>query len=147
MPQRTDAILAVEGDMTRILRAVRAAVQQNASRFSPELQPSGYLILGFIVKHHPVPPGEIVAQMGFDKSAVSRQLRVLRDLGFVTSVPDPDDRRASLFAPTDAASERLADIRRDAQQDYADLFDDWTDDDLHQFARLLGAFTDRIERR
>jgi DNA-binding MarR family transcriptional regulator len=146
-PDRTDAILAVEGEMARVLRAVRATVQQNAERFSPELQPSGYLVLGHVAKHHPVAPGDIVAAMGIDKSALSRQLRILKDLGFVESRPDPADGRSSLFAPTEAAVARLASIREDTRSTYAAVFADWSDDDLGHFVRLLGAFTDRIERR
>ncbi len=144
---RTDAILAVEGEMARILRRVRMVVQHHAQLFSPELQPSGYLVLGFIVKHHPTPPGEIIAQLGIDKSALSRQLRVLKDLGFVTSEPDPGDGRASLYAPTEATVERMTSIRRETQSLYADVFEDWSDADVAQFVRLLGEFNDRIERR
>ncbi len=140
-------MLSVESEMTRVLRGVRAALQQNAERFSPELQPSGYLVLGFLAKRHPAPPGEIIAQMGMDKSAVSRQLRILKDLGFVTSVPDPDDRRASLYAPTPETLARLAEIRDETHTVYAEVFDDWSDEDIAQLGRLLGAFNDRIERR
>jgi DNA-binding MarR family transcriptional regulator len=143
---RATALLAVEGEMARIVRAVRITLLENAVRFSPAIQPSGYLVLRHIVANHPTPPGAIIASVGMDKSAVSRQLRILKDHGFVTSEPDPDDRRASLYAPTDETLERMASIHRDVQVAYADVFDDWSENDLAQFVRLLGAFNDRIER-
>lgn len=144
---RADALLSVENEMVRVLRAVRRSLLENAQRFSPEIQPSGYSVLRFVVANHPTPPGEIIAGVGMDKSAVSRQLRILKDLGFLTSVPDPDDRRASLFAPTEETLRRMDAIRREMQAGYAERLRDWSEDDLAQFARLLGAFNDRIERR
>ncbi|WP_382304811.1 MarR family winged helix-turn-helix transcriptional regulator [Herbiconiux sp. UC225_62] len=144
---RAAALLAVEGEMARIVRAVRISMLQNAVRFSPDIQPSGYLVLRHIVANHPTPPGAIIASVGMDKSAVSRQLRILKDLGFVTSEPDPDDRRANLYSPTPDTLERMETIRRSVQAAYADTLDDWTEHDIAQFVRLLGAFNDRIERR
>ncbi|MFB2597655.1 MarR family winged helix-turn-helix transcriptional regulator [Herbiconiux sp. P17] len=144
---RAAALLAVEGEMARIVRAVRITLLENAARFSPQLQPSGYLVLRQIVAHHPTPPGAIIAGVGMDKSAVSRQLRILKDLGFVTSEPDPDDRRASLYSPSADTASRMESIRRGVQASYADILDEWSENDLAQFVRLLGAFNDRIERR
>ncbi len=145
--ERADATLAVEDEMARLVRAVRATIHENAERFSPELQPSGYSVLRTIVAQHPVTPAAVIAAVGMDKSAVSRQLRILKDLGFVTSEPDPDDRRASLFSPTADTLERMAIIRQQNKVAYADTFDDWDTSDVTTFARLLGAFIDRIERR
>ncbi|MCS5734280.1 MarR family winged helix-turn-helix transcriptional regulator [Herbiconiux daphne] len=146
-PARADAILAIEGEMARLVRAVRATILENALRFSPGVQPSGYSVLRHLVAHHPTTPAAIIAALGMDKSAVSRQLRILKDLGFVTGVPDPDDRRASLYAPTPLALERMERLRLEVQADYAGALDDWHSDDVEQFVRLLGEFNDRIERR
>jgi DNA-binding MarR family transcriptional regulator len=145
--ERTEAILAVEGEMARIARATRAFLLENAARFSSELPPSGFWVLRYVVKNAPVAPGAIVAQVGMDKSVVSRHLRLLRDLGFVTSVPDPADGRASLYEPTAAALQRMEDIRHEVQAAYAGVLDDWSDDDVREFVRLLAAFNDRLERR
>ncbi|WP_291038796.1 MarR family winged helix-turn-helix transcriptional regulator [Herbiconiux sp.] len=144
---RTEAILAVEGEMARIVRATRAFLLENAARFSPELPPSGFWVLRHIVKNAPVAPGAIVAHIGMDKSVVSRHLRLLKDLGFVTSVPDPADGRASLYEPTAATLQRMADIRHEVQSAYAGVLDDWSDDDVRRFVQLLGAFNDSLESR
>jgi DNA-binding MarR family transcriptional regulator len=144
---RTEAILAVEGEMARIVRATRAFLLENAARFSTELPPSGFWVLRYIVKNAPTAPGTIVAHIGMDKSVVSRHLRLLKDLGFVTSVPDPADGRASLYEPTPATLERMAAIRHEVQSTYAGALDAWTDADLHQFVRLLTTFNDTLDRR
>lgn len=133
--------------MARIARATRAFLLENANRFSSELPPSGFWVLRYVVKNAPVAPGAIVAQVGMDKSVVSRHLRLLRDLGFVTSVPDPADGRASLYEPTRAALKRMDDIRHEVQAAYAGVLDDWSDDDVREFVRLLAAFNDRLEAR
>jgi DNA-binding MarR family transcriptional regulator len=145
--ERTEAVLAVEGEMARIVRATRAFLLENATRFSSELPPSGFWVLRYVVKNAPVAPGAIVAQVGMDKSVVSRHLRLLKDLGFVTSVPDPADGRASLYDPTAAALQRMEEIRHEVQASYAGVLDDWSDADVREFVRLLGAFNDRMERR
>ncbi|GAA2249479.1 MarR family transcriptional regulator [Herbiconiux moechotypicola] len=144
---RSEAILGVEGEMTKVLRAVRTIVHRNAGLFSEELQPSGYLVLGHIAKHHPTAPGDIVARMGIDKSALSRQLRTLKELGFVTSEADPADGRSSLFSPTEETVRRLAEIRERTHTVYEELFAEWSDGDLSEFVRLLGMFTEGLERR
>ena len=145
--ERSGALLAVESEMGRLVRAIRSTLLQNALRFSSEVQPSGYSVLRYIVANNPTPPGAIIAHVGMDKSAVSRQLRVLKDLGFVTSAPAPDDRRASLYSPTPLALSRLDEVHREIKAAYADVLDDWSDTDVSEFVRLLGAFNDRMERR
>ncbi len=131
--------------MARIVRSVRAGIVRNATAFSPEIQPSGYSVMVYIAAHHPTPPGAIVAHIGMDKSAVSRQLRILKDLGFVTSSPDPSDKRADLYAPTPQALDRLERLRAEARAAYEDVFEGWEDDDLSRFAELLTVFTERLE--
>jgi len=146
-PSRAAASLSIEGEMARLVRSVRASLHESALRFSPDVQPSGYTVLRSVVTSHPATPAAIIVATGMDKSAVSRQLRILKDLGFVTNVPDPDDRRASLYAPTPLALERMDRVRLEVQADYTGLLDGWPIDDVDQFARLLGEFNDRIERR
>lgn len=144
---RSEAVAAIEGEMGRLVRSVRRAVLHNAERFSADLQPSGYSVLQYIVKHHPTAPGAIIQAMRMDKSALSRQLRTLKELGFVTSVPDPDDGRAQLYAPTDVTLDRLEQMRAETKEDYADALDGWPTPDVQEFVRLLGEFNDRTERR
>ncbi|ARJ05790.1 MarR family transcriptional regulator [Humibacter sp. BT305] len=142
---RQRSLARVEDDMVRIVRSVRAGIVRNATAFCPEVQPSGYSVMTYIAGHHPTPPSAIVAHTGMDKSAVSRQLRILKDLGFVTSSPDPSDKRADLFSPTPEALDRLERLRVEAKAAYADVFEGWADDDLARFAELLTVFTERLE--
>ncbi|MGD8195037.1 MarR family winged helix-turn-helix transcriptional regulator [Herbiconiux sp. P18] len=144
---RAEAVSAIEGEMARLVRSVRRAVLHNAERFSAELQPSGYSVLQYIVKNHPTAPGAIIHAMRMDKSALSRQLRTLKEQGFVSSVPDPDDGRAQLYAPTPLTLERLERMRAETMEDYADALDGWPTPDVQEFVRLLGEFNDRTERR
>lgn len=133
--------------MARIARATRAFLLENASRFSSELPPSGFWVLRYIVKNAPVAPSAIVAHVGMDKSVVSRHLRLLKDLGFVTSVQDPADGRASLYEATAATRRRMDDIRHEVQSAYAGVLDHWSDGDVREFVRLLAAFNDSLEAR
>jgi DNA-binding MarR family transcriptional regulator len=144
---RAEAVSAIEGEMGRLVRSVRRAVLANAERFSAELQPSGYSVLQYIVKHHPTAPGTIIQALGMDKSALSRQLRTLKELGFVSSEPDPEDGRAHLYTPTALTLERVARMRAETKEVYAEALDGWPTPDVQEFVRLLGEFNDRTERR
>lgn len=145
--QRSDVVLAVEGELARMVRMTRRVLLHHATRFAEGVTPAGYWVMRYIAMNHPTAPGTLVAELDMDKSAVSRHLRTLHELGFVTGEPDPADRRARLFAPSAAALARMAELKAETQSLYADAFDDWADADLTAFARLLTEFNDRIERR
>jgi DNA-binding MarR family transcriptional regulator len=133
--------------MSRLVRSVRRAVLRNAERFSAELQPSGYSVLQYIVRNHPTAPAPIIQALGVDKSALSRQLRVLKELGFASSEPDPDDGRAQLYSPTALTLERLERMRAETSEVYAEALDGWPTAEVQEFVRLLGEFNDRTDRR
>ena len=79
----------------------------------------------------------IVDRLQTDKSAVSRHVRQLEDLGLVESRPDADDRRARVLAATDTARERLALARRRYQTRMGERLTHWSVDDLGRVSDLL----------
>ena len=81
--------------------------------------------------------GEIIDRFQTDKSAVSRQLRQLEELGLVESRPDPVDRRARVLAVTDLARERIAAARSDREARLGARLDAWSADDLELVSALL----------
>ena len=50
-----------------------------------------------LIAIHPRRPTALARQVGRSKSAMSRQLRILRDAGLIRELPVPHDRRGALF--------------------------------------------------
>jgi DNA-binding MarR family transcriptional regulator len=144
---RRDAVGSIEGSIGRLIRTVRTTLGENASAFSADLRPSAYVIMSVIEALHPVPPAAIIEATGFDKSSVSRQLRILKDAGYIMSAPDPEDRRADLFSPTPDAGERFAAIRAGNRERFSASFDSWSEDEMVTFAQLLDRFIVRGDER
>ncbi|MCU1482228.1 MAG: hypothetical protein JWQ19_3014 [Subtercola sp.] len=142
---RSEAIGSIEDAIGRLIRTVRTTLSDNASAFAPGLTPTAYSIMSVIDRMHPVTPAAIIEATRIDKSLVSRQLRILKDAGFITSAPDPHDRRADLFSPTAEAGARFADIRSQNRARFASGFDSWSEDELATFAALLDKFMGRVD--
>jgi DNA-binding MarR family transcriptional regulator len=135
-----ELMLGIEAAITQLFRSGRSALRDYARGFHPELQPTGFNILRMIFTCAPAQASAIIQQTGLDKSAVSRQIKVLRDLGLVETQPDPQDGRSSFLVPTPLAEERMGILRRQLQSDYRARLGDWTPDDLATFSALLERF-------
>lgn len=105
----------------------------------PDLQPFGYQVLTSIATGKATSAGAIIERLQTDKSAVSRQVRQLEELGLVESVPDPDDRRARVLVATDLAQERVAIARARYEGRMAERLGAWSAADLDHFVELLDA--------
>jgi DNA-binding MarR family transcriptional regulator len=144
---RREAVGSIEGAIGRLIRTVRTTLSENASAFSAELRPSAYAIMSVIQAMHPVAPSAIIDATGFDKSSVSRQLRILKDAGYITSSPATEDRRADLFSPTAEAGERFAAIRSGNRERFSASFDAWSEEEIVRFAQLLDKFIVREDEQ
>ncbi|WP_271177872.1 MarR family winged helix-turn-helix transcriptional regulator [Leifsonia poae] len=140
---RREAVGSIEDALGRFMRSVRASLNEGAHAFSPDLPPSAYWIMSVIGKTHPIAPATIIALTGMDKSSVSRQLRLLKEAGYIDSQPDPHDRRADLYSPTPEAGARFEAIRAANRARFGQAFDAWDEDEVVAFAGLLDKFIGR----
>jgi DNA-binding MarR family transcriptional regulator len=137
-----ELMLGIEAGISQLFRSGRSALRDYARGFHPELQPTGFNILRMIFTCAPAQASTIIQQTGLDKSAVSRQIKVLRDLGLVDTQPDPHDGRSSFLVPTPLAEERMDILRRQLKSDYRSRLGDWTADELATFSALLDRFNE-----
>jgi len=88
--QASDAAISdVEEQFTRLFNQVGTAMRDRAERIHPDLQPGGYKLLTTIVRSGPIHAGALAAMLYTDKSVISRQVKILEDLGFVERQADP----------------------------------------------------------
>jgi DNA-binding MarR family transcriptional regulator len=111
----------------------------------PELSPAAYSMLMALDDSGPLRASDLVEMFSIDKGAVSRQVQALLELGLIERTPDPEDRRALILAITDEGSRRLAHISRARRQEVGALLEDWSDDDLRSFVRLLTRYNTALE--
>jgi DNA-binding MarR family transcriptional regulator len=97
-----------------------------------------------VMEHEPVRAAGISTALDMDKSAVSRQISMLRESGLLLSQPDPDDGRASLLVSSDSAKAALESFRVELKSDYQRILGSWDTDEIETFARLLAKFNRRF---
>lgn len=138
---RATVTLDVEQAVVELYRTVNERVKSHARAFNPDLQPAGFGILRYIKAREPIRAAEIATSLGMDKSAVSRQISALREMGLVETTPDPLDGRASLLVLSGTSRDALSGIQDRTTTDYDRALSAWSDSDLLAFAQMLKRFT------
>lgn len=133
------AVTRVEQELGRLFARIRVSWREAAVTVHPDLQPLGYQVLTSIASGKATSASAIIERLQTDKSAVSRHVRQLEQLGLVESVPDPDDRRARVLVATDLAQERIAVARARYEGRIGDGLRSWSAADLDRFVELLGS--------
>lgn len=137
-PTATDAAIAeVEEQFTRLFNQVGTSMRDRASRIHPDLQPGGYKLLTTIVRSGPIHAGALAAMLYTDKSVISRQVRILEEMGFVERQTDPTDRRASFLVATPEATEKVNEVRAADQANLYRSLRRWGEGDVRRLAELL----------
>jgi len=136
------AIADVEEQFTRLFNQVSTAMRDRASHIHPELQPGGYKLLSTIVRSGPIHAGDLAAMLYTDKSVISRQVRILEEMGFVERQTDPADRRASFLAATPEAIDKVNEVRAADQANLYRSLRRWGEEDVRRLAELLERLND-----
>lgn len=129
--------LALERELTVILRRARASSGEIARAVHPELEPGAYGLLVRLDECGVQRATDLAGYVGVGKATMSRQLKVLDELGLVTREPDPADGRASLIRLTEAGRVRVSRVREARRARYVSQLADWAPTEVAELARLL----------
>ncbi|GAB2895475.1 MarR family transcriptional regulator [Streptomyces deserti] len=99
-------------------------------------------LLRQIADSEPLRPGELAARLGVEASHVTRTVQQLQKSGYVTRVPDPDDRRAQRIELTDAGRQAIARVREAGARGMQMALADWSPEELRQLATLFHRMVD-----
>ncbi len=110
-PELDAAIAAVEDQFGIVFNRARIVWAESAKLVHPQLQPAGYKLLSSIVRAGSTNAHALAELYDMDKSAISRQIRQLEELGLVESRADERDGRARVLVPTAEARDRVASVR------------------------------------
>ena len=132
-----DPVLEIGVELGELITATRREGARYAAELHPELTAASLAILRRIAKCERIQASRLGVALAMDKSVVSRQVALLRRLGFVEAEPDPDDRRATVLRVSELATERLREVRRRVGEDYHHRFRDWPPEEIAELLRLL----------
>jgi DNA-binding MarR family transcriptional regulator len=97
----------LEREFPALYRRTRTLLTENAHAIHPDLEGAGYVLLVQIHQRAPIRAAQLVEHVSTDKSAISRQVRLLFDLKLIDRVADPNDSRAYLLVLTEEGARRI----------------------------------------
>lgn len=104
------------------------------------LERSAVVLLRQIADSEPLRPGELANLLAVEASHITRQVQRLQEAGYVTRVPDPEDRRAQRIRLTAAGEAAVVRIREVKCHTMRMALEGWSPQEL----RRLAAFVDRM---
>ncbi|MFC9560014.1 MarR family winged helix-turn-helix transcriptional regulator [Agromyces sp. NPDC056965] len=136
-PALDEAIAEVEEQMSVLFSRARLIWKEAAQQVHPDLQPAAYKLLSTIVRHGSANAHVLAEMFEMDKSVVSRQVRMLEELGLVETRADERDGRVRVLVATPVAEERVREVRDRNQQRLRSVLLDRPEAELRGFAQLL----------
>ncbi|MFI5674928.1 MarR family winged helix-turn-helix transcriptional regulator [Streptomyces cellulosae] len=138
--------LALERELTVLLRRARANQGEMAREVHPDLESAAYGLLVRLDECGRQRATALAAYIGVGKATMSRQLRALEDLGLVAREPDPADGRAWLVALTQEGHDRVTRVREARRARYARRLENWDSREVTELARLLHELNRGMEK-
>jgi DNA-binding MarR family transcriptional regulator len=141
-------IAALDGALTRIGRAAnsRRAAQLRSQLSGVDLLPTTVGALAAVFRLGPVRLTDVAAHLDLEPSRVSKEVNRLVEADLVAPVTDPTDGRAVLLSVTAEGADAFRRYRATVDAQLASLLLDWSDDDVHQLAALLGRLAAAVHR-
>ncbi|MET4156875.1 MarR family winged helix-turn-helix transcriptional regulator [Agromyces sp. PvR057] len=136
-PAVDEAIADVEEQMSMLFNRARLLWKEAAQKVHPDLQPAAYKLLSTIVRLGSANAHVLADMFEMDKSVVSRQVRVLEELGLVETRADEHDGRVRVLVATPLAEERVREVREGNQRRLREVLLDHPESELRSFATLL----------
>ncbi|MBJ7004491.1 MarR family winged helix-turn-helix transcriptional regulator [Streptomyces griseofuscus] len=110
------------------------------------MERSAYIMLSRIEVQGPMSIGQLSDAFQLDVSTVNRQTAHAMRAGLLERIPDPEGGMARKFRLTGEGERKLREERELHVQDLDRVFEDWSADDVQNFARYLQRFNTSVER-
>ncbi|MER5637398.1 MarR family transcriptional regulator [Kitasatospora sp. NPDC002227] len=99
-----------------------------------------YPVLSALARTGPRSAADLAADVGLDRSGVTRRASRLEAAGLVRREPDPADRRAALLVLTPAGERTVTELRERLAARIAGSLDGWAPGEAEAFAGQLRRF-------
>jgi DNA-binding MarR family transcriptional regulator len=135
-----EAFNALEQELVTLLRRARAMSAEMGRDVHPDLDPEAYGLLSGIHDYSRARASELAGHFGLGKATVSRQLKVLAELGLIEREPDPADGRAHVLVITEEGRQRMEATRLARRRRWHTVLGRWPVDDVRLLADMLARF-------
>ncbi|MBW8797743.1 MAG: MarR family transcriptional regulator [Streptomyces sp.] len=144
VPAATAEVVEIERALTRITYLSTRARQHERlmALAGVPLDRAAVALLRQVADSEPLRPGELAQRLGVEASHVTRTVQQLQRSGYVTRVPDPDDRRAQRIELTDAGRAAVDRVRDAGARGMQLALGDWEPEELRQLAVLFHRMVD-----
>ncbi|MER6085121.1 MarR family winged helix-turn-helix transcriptional regulator [Streptomyces sp. NPDC001833] len=144
VPAATPEVVEIERALTRITYLSTRARQHERlmALAGVPLDRAAVALLRQVADSEPLRPGELAQRLGVEASHVTRTVQQLQRSGYVTRVPDPDDRRAQRIELTDAGRAAVDRVRDAGARGMQLALGDWEPEELRQLAVLFHRMVD-----
>lgn len=136
-PDVESAVGDLQAHLNLIFARTRTLWRESAARIAPDLQVGGYKLLTFIDRAGSASAHELAERFEMDKSVISRQVRMLEELGLIESRPDERDGRLRVLTATPTASAALAELRRDHSRRLDAVMAELTADEIRAASKVF----------
>jgi DNA-binding MarR family transcriptional regulator len=136
---------ALEQQLNLLARRLSKPVRLHGPSGFTVLDRPAYQALWRIVEEGPLRPTALSVLLEVDLSVVSRQVRALEDVGFVSRTSDPADARAALVSATPSGLKAFDLTRKQRTEVLGEVLAAWPDDDRVALVRLLTRFNAELE--
>ena len=137
-----EAIADVEDELNMLFSRIRTVWKESAEQVHPDLPPAGYKLISAITRLGTTNAHVLAEMFEMDKSVVSRQIRMLEELGLVETRPDETDGRVRVLVATRNALDALQGVRDRNQQRLRAVLAGHPEAELRSFASLLRSLGD-----
>ncbi len=128
---------ALERELTVLYRRARASQGEMARQMHPDLEAAAYGLLVRLAEAGTERATDLCGYFRIGKATMSRQLKALETMGFVSREPDPADGRASLVRLTAEGSARFHEVRGARRTALRHRLSAWAPTDIDTLARLM----------
>jgi DNA-binding MarR family transcriptional regulator len=130
----------VEHELAILLRRAHAHSGDLAREVHLDLQATAYALLARLLDLGSARAADLSDYFGIDKGALSRQLKLLEDLQFITRQTDTADHRSHRLILTAGGRRRLTHARPARRARIRQELSRWPTDDVEAFGDLLARF-------
>lgn len=136
-PDVDTALGDLQTHLSMIFARTRTLWKESAAKLSPELPVGGYKLLTFIERAGEASAHELAERFEIDKSVISRQVRMLEELGLIESRPDARDGRLRVLTATPMACEALAALRQEHAARLRTVVAELTPDEIQAASKVF----------
>jgi DNA-binding MarR family transcriptional regulator len=131
--------------ITRLMRLIHKKKSHVTKQGPDGIERAAYSILFLLVHEGPQRASRIAEGLHSEISTISRQSSSLVQHGLVERLPDPEDGRACLLAPTSEGLRVFEENRKLRNHWLAAILSEWTEEDRRTLNQLFERFNSGIE--